>query len=93
MHYSENRAADAALALKNTGTGLGTENSTATIDHPELYYELQKTSFIWYQVMKNRLYEAVIQCFEAAFRYSEAVFHCSRVENHYFVEAHSVAYY
>ena len=35
MHSSENRAADAALALKNTGTGSGTENATATIDHPD----------------------------------------------------------
>ena len=38
MYSSENRAADAALALKNTGTGLGTEN--ATIDHPEIWPEI-----------------------------------------------------
>ena len=34
VYSSENRAADAALALKCTGTGSGTENATATIDHP-----------------------------------------------------------
>ena len=30
----KNSAADAALALKSTGTGLGTENATATVYHP-----------------------------------------------------------
>ena len=30
----KNCAAEAALALKSTGTGLGTENATATIYHP-----------------------------------------------------------
>jgi hypothetical protein len=35
--FSEKSAADAALALKFTGTGSGTENATATIDHPATY--------------------------------------------------------
>jgi hypothetical protein len=36
----KNCAAEAALALKSTGTGLGTENATATIYHPARFLEM-----------------------------------------------------
>ena len=37
VYSSENRAADAALALKSTGTGISTGSATGTFDHPDIW--------------------------------------------------------
>ena len=63
-------AADAALTLKSTGTGLGTENATATVYHPEVsnddklseLSELQLINLFWWGVMLELYGEKSVNC-------------------------------